>query len=71
MPGGQLFLSVGGKPFASDTTTGAISGGTGTYAGAVGSFTSAGEDSSKDTIHIWIPLEVVASSPGRVGYRPR
>ena len=55
VPGGQLFLSVGGKPFASDTTTGAVSGGTGTYEGAIGGFTSSGEDNSKDTIHIWIP----------------
>ncbi len=55
VPGGQLFVSVGGKPFASDTTTGAISGGTGTYEGASGSFTSVGEEDSKDTIHIWIP----------------
>ena len=55
VPGGQLFLSVGGKPFATNTTSGAVSGGTGTYEGAIGSFTSVGEDNSKDTIHIWIP----------------
>lgn len=55
LPGGQLFVSVGGKPFATDTTRGAISGGTGTYEGAIGSFTSVGEENSKDTFHFWIP----------------
>lgn len=55
VPGGQLFVSVGGKPFANATTSGAVTGGTGTYEGATGSFTSVGENNSKDTFHLWIP----------------
>ena len=55
IPGGQLFLSVGGKPFATDTTRGAVTGGNGDYEGATGSFTSVGEETSKDTFHIWVP----------------
>ncbi|MEA2190935.1 MAG: hypothetical protein QOI73_1056 [Solirubrobacteraceae bacterium] len=55
VPGGQLFIGVGGKPFASNTTTGAVTGGTGAFDGATGSFTSVGENNSKDTFHIWIP----------------
>ncbi|MDQ3850267.1 MAG: hypothetical protein M3296_06600 [Actinomycetota bacterium] len=55
VPGGQLFLSVGGKPFRTDTTRGAITGGSGRYEGAVGSFVSVGENNSRDTIHIWVP----------------
>lgn len=55
VPGGQLFVSVGGKPFATDTTRGAITGGTGRYDGATGSFTSVGENNSRDTYHVWVP----------------
>lgn len=55
VPGGQLFVSVGGTPFATPTTTGAVTGGTGRYDGATGSFTSVGENRSKDTFHVWIP----------------
>ncbi len=55
LPGGQLFLGVGGKPFAADTTRGAVTGGTGRYEGATGSFTSVGETNSQDTFHIYLP----------------
>jgi hypothetical protein len=55
LPQGQLFLQVGGKAFGSDTTTGAVSGGTGDYAGATGTFTSVGQDNSKDTFKLFIP----------------
>jgi hypothetical protein len=56
LPGGQLALQVGGKVFTA-TTNGAITGGTGIYEGATGSFTSIGEESSKDTFHIWVPVK--------------
>jgi hypothetical protein len=56
VPGGQLFAQVGGKPF-SGTTSGGITGGTGNYEGATGSFTSVGEESSKDTFHVWVPVK--------------
>jgi len=52
---GQMFVAVGGKPFASPTTRGAVTGGTGIYEGATGIFTSVGESNAKDTFHIWIP----------------
>jgi hypothetical protein len=55
LPGGQLFVSLGGKPFAPVTTHGAVTGGTGTYEGAIGSFTSEGANNSRDTFHIYIP----------------
>lgn len=57
VPGGQLFVAVGGKPFASSTTNGAVTGGTGSYEGAIGGFTSVGENNSKDTIHVWVPVK--------------
>jgi hypothetical protein len=56
VPGGQLFAQVGGKPF-SGTTSGGITGGTGNYEGATGSFTSVGEENSKDTFHVWVPVK--------------
>jgi hypothetical protein len=54
---GQLFLQVGGKPFASDTTSGAVTGGTGAYDGATGSFSSVGDENSKDTFQILVPVK--------------
>ena len=61
VPGGSLTASVGGKAFAEGaqeggTTTGAIVGGTGDYAGATGDFTSKNEP-SHDTIHVFLPKQ--------------
>ncbi|MCA1701553.1 MAG: hypothetical protein LC790_22740 [Actinobacteria bacterium] len=55
LPKGQLFATVGGKAFGSETTTGAIIGGTGDYEGATGSFTSKGEQNSKDSFKLFLP----------------
>jgi hypothetical protein len=57
VPGGSLTLNVGGKAFASNTTNGAVTGGTGDYAGATGSFVSAGSDNgpNHDTFTIYVP----------------
>jgi hypothetical protein len=54
LPRGQLFLSVGGK-LPSRTTNGAVTGGTGDYAGATGTFTAVGESNAKDTFHLFMP----------------
>src|SRR5207244_13623117 len=43
IPGGTLTLTVGGTAFGAGTTRGAIVGGTGDYAGAIGSFRSSDE----------------------------
>jgi hypothetical protein len=56
VPKGQLFLTVGGKgPLGSNSTTGAVVGGTGDYAGATGTFRSVGQNNSKDTFKLFIP----------------
>lgn len=56
LPEGQLFVAVGGpKAFGSNDTKGAVVGGTGSYAGATGSFTSVGENNSKDTFKLYLP----------------
>jgi hypothetical protein len=56
VPKGQLFVTVGGKGrLGSGTTTGAVVGGTGDYAGATGTFTSKGQSNSKDTFKLFIP----------------
>lgn len=56
LPGGQLFVSLGGKPFApGPTTRGAVTGGTGRYEGAIGSFSSVAPTNSRDTFHIYVP----------------
>jgi hypothetical protein len=59
VPGGTLALDVGGKDIGSDVA-GAITGGTGKYAGATGTFTSqatgGGDNSpSNDTFNITLP----------------
>jgi hypothetical protein len=56
VPGGQLFVGVGGKPFARSTTSGAVTGGTGAYAGATGTFHSDGASNAKDTFDILVPV---------------
>jgi hypothetical protein len=61
IPGGSLVASVGGRAFAQGaqeggTTTGAIVGGTGDYAGATGDFKSEGEP-SRDTVHVFVPTK--------------
>lgn len=56
LPKGRLFLAVGGAgAIGSGTTSGAVTGGTGDYAGATGTFTSVGESNAKDTIKLFIP----------------
>ncbi len=56
LPKGRLFLAVGGKgSLGAGTTSGAVTGGTGDYAGASGTFTSVGESNSKDTFKLFIP----------------
>ena len=59
--GGSLTLTVGGKAFGAGTTEGAVTGGTGEYAGATGSFTSsdeAGTDKpSHDTFELFVPKQ--------------
>ena len=59
VPGGTLALNVGGKNIGSDIS-GAIVGGTGKYAGATGTFTSAETGGGKnpsttDTFNITLP----------------
>lgn len=57
-PEGQLTLAVGGRPFAEDRVTGAVTGGTGEYAGATGTFTDTENDNEGDTrtrVTIWVP----------------
>jgi hypothetical protein len=54
VPGGQLVVSVGGD--VGDNVSGAISGGTGKYEGATGTFTSTSSgEGSKDTFNITLP----------------
>jgi hypothetical protein len=56
LPEGQLFVAVGGpKAFGSSDTKGAVVGGTGSYAGATGTFSSVGDSNSKDTFKLFIP----------------
>jgi hypothetical protein len=56
VPGGRLSLGVGGKgAIGASTTEGAVTGGSGKYAGATGSFTSVGQNNSKDTYKLFIP----------------
>jgi len=59
IPGGTLTLTVGGKAFGAGTTSGAVVGGTGAYAGATGSFSSSDENGtdkpSQDTFTLFIP----------------
>jgi hypothetical protein len=55
VPGGSLSLSVGGVVFGSVQTKGAVTGGTGQYAGATGSFVSSNGDVSHDTFTIFVP----------------
>jgi hypothetical protein len=59
IPGGTLTLTVGGTAFGAGTTRGAIVGGTGDYAGALGTFTSSDESGtdkpSVDTFQLFIP----------------
>jgi hypothetical protein len=56
VPGGTLSLNVGGK-FGGKVTSGAITGGTGDYKGAGGTFESVGTGGpgSKDTYNVQIP----------------
>jgi hypothetical protein len=53
VPGGTLSLNVGGD--VGNKVTGAITGGTGKYAGATGTFTSVGENEQTDTYEITLP----------------
>ena len=53
VPGGTLALNVGGN--AGNNISGAITGGTGKYAGATGTFSSAGENEQTDTYSITLP----------------
>jgi len=47
---------VGGlHEFGSNTTSGAVVGGTGDYAGATGTFTSGNQQNAKDTFKLFIP----------------
>ena len=53
VPDGQLSLTVGG--LAGENVSGAITGGTGKYGGATGTFTSSGGKTSTDTFNITLP----------------
>ncbi len=53
VPGGTLALNVGGD--AGNNVSGAITGGTGKYAGATGTFTSIGKNGQTDTYNITLP----------------
>lgn len=53
VPGGTLALNVGGD--AGNNVSGAITGGTGKYAGATGTFTSVGKNAQTDTYNITLP----------------
>ncbi len=57
VPGGQLFVAVGGKPFAKAATSGAVTGGTGVYAGATGTFASDGAARAKTTFNLVVPVK--------------
>jgi hypothetical protein len=53
VPGGTLSLNVGGD--AGENVHGSITGGTGKYAGATGTFSSVGQNEQKDTYEITLP----------------
>ena len=53
VPGGTLALNVGGN--AGNNISGAITGGTGKYAGATGTFSSTGKNTQTDTYNITLP----------------
>jgi hypothetical protein len=56
LPAGVLFVGVGGsRIFSGPSITGAVTGGTGAYAGATGTFTSPQKDNTTDTITIFVP----------------
>ena len=56
LPAGKLFVSVGGsKIFSGPSITGAVTGGTGAYAGATGTFISPQKDNTTDTFTIYVP----------------
>jgi hypothetical protein len=60
LQGATLGLNVGGKNIAGGNITGAITGGTGKYAGATGTFTSqkagsGGNAPNNDTFNITLP----------------
>jgi hypothetical protein len=56
IPGGALDLKASGKVFGSDVTSGSITGGTGDYRAAGGTFTSKSKGSgSLDTFKVQIP----------------
>jgi hypothetical protein len=52
---GSLFVAVGGPKVFNSTITGAVTGGTGAYAGATGEFTSPNKDNTTDTFTIYVP----------------
>jgi hypothetical protein len=53
VPGGTLALNVGGN--AGNNVSGSITGGTGKYAGATGTFSSVGKNAQTDTYNITLP----------------
>src|SRR6266566_1529663 len=55
LPSGTLTLTVGGKAFGAGTTRGAIVGGTGDYAGAIGSFTLVRRDRHRQAVQGHVP----------------
>jgi predicted small lipoprotein YifL len=55
VPGGSLDLAVGGLVFGGKQTSGSVTGGSGKYAGATGSFVSSNGDVSHDTFTIFVP----------------
>jgi hypothetical protein len=53
---GKLFVGVGGeKIFSAKEVVGAVTGGTGAYAGATGTFSSPNKDNTTDTFTIYVP----------------
>ena len=57
LPDGALTLSRGGRVFGGDSSSGAVVGGTGAYAGATGDFEEAEERDGRTpyTFHILVP----------------
>ena len=57
LPEGKLFVAVGGPDALGDAVRGAVTGGTGEYAGATGTFSSPETDSdiTHDTFTIYVP----------------
>jgi hypothetical protein len=56
VPGGSLDLAAGGKVFGADVTSGSVTGGTGEYRAAGGTFTSKSQgEGSLDTFKVQIP----------------